>query len=50
MGCGFKSLRFWNLEFGIFDLDFRFFWVVFDVKKNLLTQDLKHKNRNIIFI
>ncbi len=24
-------------------------WIVFDVKKKLLIQDLKHKNRYIIF-
>jgi len=39
MGFGF-----WVLGFGFWG------WVVFDVKKNLLTQDLKHKNRYIIFI
>ena len=25
-------------------------WIVFDVKKNPLTKDLKDKNRNIIYI
>ena len=39
MGYGF-----WVMGFGLW------VWIVFEVKKNLLTQDLKDKNRNIIYI
>ena len=53
MGYGFWVLGFgfWVLGIGFWVMGYGLWvWIVFDVKKNPLTKDLKDKNRNIIYI